>query len=108
MLKLADKLDLSTLSQHLGIRLLDKVFSLVENGSIQPSQFDLISHGCLMLAAKFNELDYKVPLLCDISAITRYKLNYYSLKQIEQDLLPLLDFDFMQSVPLTLLNLHLS
>lgn len=62
----------------------------------------------MMLAAKFDELDYKVPLLIDISALTRNKLNYYHLKQSEEDLLQLLDFNFMVNVPLSLLRMQLA
>jgi len=62
----------------------------------------------MMLAGKFDELDYKIPLLIDVSALTKYKLNYYVLKQTEEELVSLLDFDFMMNSPLSFLRLLLA
>ena len=62
----------------------------------------------MMIGAKFNELDYKVPLLYDIAAISRSKLNYYHLKQTEEDLVSLLDFNLMLNTPISVLRFVLA
>jgi hypothetical protein len=108
MLKVAEKLDLCQHTCHLAVKLLDRVFSTIEPHAIGAAQFDLISAGCLMLAGKFDELDYKVPLLIDLASLSRNKINYYHLKQVEEDLVSLLDFNLMVNTPLTLLRLQLA
>lgn len=62
----------------------------------------------MMIGAKFNELDYKVPLLYDIASISRGKLNYYHLKQTEEDLVALLDFNLMLTTPISSLRFLLA
>lgn len=108
MLALGQKIDLSQHTLHLGVKLLDRVFAVIDEGAISSEQFDLVAAVCMMLGAKFDELDYKVPLLCDIAAISKNKLNYFALKQTEEDLLGLLDFNFMLNTPLSVLRFLLA
>jgi hypothetical protein len=50
---------------HLAVRLLDRVFNLLGGnpGDISIDSYDLIANGCMLLAAKFEELDMKIPLI---------------------------------------------
>jgi Cyclin, N-terminal domain len=60
---LGKKLDQSGLTLHLTVRLLDRLFSLL-GGSINDiatDSYDLIMNGCMILAAKYEELDMKIP-----------------------------------------------
>jgi hypothetical protein len=62
----------------------------------------------MMIGAKFNELDYKVPLLYNIASMSKNKLNYYHLKQTEEDLVSLLDFNLMLNTPISVLRFFLA
>jgi hypothetical protein len=57
-----------------------------------------------MLAAKFEELDMNIPMLFDVQIANKFKITYHQLKGIEQELLVLLDFDFMALTPLHFLK----
>jgi len=59
----------------------------------------LVANGCLILGAKFEELDMKIPLIVDLQVLSKFKLNYHSLKAIESELLMILDFDLMALTP---------
>ena len=46
---------------------MDRVFSLMGSSThIAPDSYDLIAYGCMLLAAKFEELDMKIPLIFDM------------------------------------------
>ncbi len=62
---LGKKLDQSSTTLHLAVRLLDRVFSLLGGNpeDIALDSYDLIANGCMLLAAKFEELDMKIPLI---------------------------------------------
>lgn len=86
---------------HLAVKLLDRVFSLLggQPNEVSPSSYDLIANGCLLLAAKFEELDMKIPLIEDLIVTSRFKLTYPQLKGVQSELLTLLDFDLMALTP---------
>lgn len=86
---------------HLSVKLLDRVFSLLGGSpqDISPDSYDLIQNGCMLLAAKFEELDMKIPLIMDLQAASKYKLSYDQLKGVQSELLTLLDFDLMALTP---------
>jgi hypothetical protein len=65
---LGKKLDQSPTTLHLAVRLLDRVFSLLGGNpeDIALDSYDLIANGCMLLAAKFEELDMKIPLIQDL------------------------------------------
>jgi hypothetical protein len=58
------KLNQSPSTLNLGVKLMDRVFSICPE--ISPSSYDLIANGCLLLGAKFEELDMKIPMIIDI------------------------------------------
>jgi hypothetical protein len=49
---------------HLAVKLIDRIFSLCPD--VSPSSHDLIANGCLVLAAKFEELDMNIPMSFDV------------------------------------------
>lgn len=59
----------------------------------------------MLLAAKFEELDMKIPLIMDLQATSKYKLGYHQLKGVQSELLTLLDFDLMAVTPYHVLSL---
>ena len=88
---------------HLAVKHLDRVFSACTSG-IDQETYKLIANGCLMLAAKFDELDMNIPLLIDIQVANKFKVSYEMLKAIEGELVMILDFDFMSLTPYHILN----
>jgi len=56
------------------------------------------------LAAKFEELDMKIPLIIDIQLATKFKQTYHQLKGVQNELLMILDFDLMALTPFHLLS----
>ena len=44
------------------------MFSLLGGSihNVSPDSYDLIANGCMLLAAKFEELDMKIPLIVDL------------------------------------------
>lgn len=93
------KLEQSPLTLHLAVRLLDRVFSLMGDNSIALDSYDLITYGCMLLAAKFEELDMKIPMIQDLMAASKFKLTYPQLKGVQSELITLLDFDLMALTP---------
>ena len=98
---LGQKLDQSKQTLHLAIRLLDRVFSLLGGNpaDIAIDSYELITNGCMLLAAKFEELDMKIPLIQDLQVASRFKLGYQQLRGVQNELLTLLDFDLMALTP---------
>lgn len=86
---------------HLAVKLLDRVFSLLGGNpeEVAIDSYDLIANGCLLLAAKFEELDMKIPLIQDLQVASRFKLGYHQLRGVQNELLTLLDFDLMAITP---------
>lgn len=72
---LGKKLKQSDLTQHLAVKLMDRIFSLCPD--IAPQSYDLIANGCLMLSAKFEELDMNIPMLFDVQLANKFKLTYH-------------------------------
>ena len=60
------------------------MFSLLggDPSEVAINSYDLIANGCMLLAAKFEELDMKIPLIQDLQAASRYKLSYHQLKDV--------------------------
>jgi Cyclin, C-terminal domain/Cyclin, N-terminal domain len=57
---------------------MDRVFSLMGGTTgVEVESYDLISYGCMILAAKFEELDMKIPLIQDLMAASKFKLSYH-------------------------------
>ena len=79
MFTVGKKLDQSPLTIHLAVKLIDRVFSLLGGSrqDVNPASYDLIANGCLLLAAKFEELDMKIPMIMDLVALGKYKLFSY-------------------------------
>ena len=102
MFELGKKLRQSPLTIHLAVKLLDRVFSLC--GDITPTSHDLVANGCILLAAKFEELDMNIPMVIDFQIANKFKISYHQIKGVEQELLTLLDFDFMALTPLHFLK----
>jgi len=98
---LGQKLDQSPQTKHLAVRLLDRVFSLLGGNpeDVAIDSYDLITNGCMLLAAKFEELDMKIPLIQDLQVASRFKIGYHQLKGVQNELLTLLDFDLMAITP---------
>ena len=73
------RLNQSMLTVHLGVRLLDRVFGMFQDGdmSINPAAYDLIANGCLLIAAKFEELDMNIPMMFDIQVANKFKITYH-------------------------------
>ena len=65
---LGNKLDQSNQTLHLAVKLLDRVFSLLGGNpdEVAIDSYELIANGCLLLAAKFEELDMKIPFIQDL------------------------------------------
>jgi hypothetical protein len=84
---------------HLAVKLLDRTFSACRESDINAKSYDLIANGCLLLAAKFEELDMNVPLIIDLQIANKFKMSYDMLKGIESELLTILDFDLMALTP---------
>ncbi len=78
------KLGQSVETLHLAVKLLDRVFSLLGGSpaEVSPDSYELIGNGCLLLAAKFEELDMKIPLIFDLQAASKFKLSYHHLKGV--------------------------
>ena len=60
---------------HLAIKLMDRVFSLC--GNIAQQSYELIANGCIILAAKFEELDMNIPMLIDFQIANKFKVSYH-------------------------------
>ena len=56
------------------------------------------------MAAKFEELDMSIPMVIDFQIANKFKISYHQIKGVEQELLTLLDFDFMALTPLHFLK----
>lgn len=102
MFELGKKLRQSAATIHLAVKLLDRVFCLC--GDISPPSHELVANGCILLAAKFEELDMNIPMLADFQIASKFKISYHQLKGIESELLTILDFDLMALTPLHFLN----
>jgi hypothetical protein len=85
------------------VKHLDRVFSACTAG-IDAETYKLIANGCIMLAAKFDELDMNIPMVVDMQVANKFKVGYEMLKAIEGELLMILDFDLMCLTPYTILN----
>lgn len=98
---IGQKLDQSPLTIHLAVRLLDRVFNLLGGNpsDIAIDSYNLIANGCILLAAKFEELDMKIPLIQDLQVMSKFKLSYHQLRGVQAELLTLLDFDLMALTP---------
>lgn len=101
--KIGKKVNQSKQTIHLAVKHLNRVFSACTAG-IDYEAYGLIANGCLMLAAKFDELDMNIPLLMDLQHANKFKLSYETLKAIEGELLMILDFDFMSVTSYSALN----
>ena len=77
------------------------MFSLLGGnpGDIAIDSYDLITNGCMLLAAKFEELDMKIPLIQDLQVTSKFRLSYHQLRGVQAELLTLLDFDLMALTP---------
>lgn len=84
---------------QLAVKLLDRTFSACKESDINLKSFDLIANGCLLLAAKFEELDMKIPSIVDLQIANKFKISYEQLRGIESELLMILDFDLMALTP---------
>ena len=84
---------------HLAVKLLDRTFSVCKESDINVKSYDLIANGCLLLAAKFEELDMNIPLIVDLQMANKFKISYEMLKGMESELLTLLNFDLMALTP---------
>lgn len=84
---------------HLAVKLLDRTFSACKESDINPKSYDLIANGCLLLAAKFEELDMNIPMIVDLQIANKFKISYEMLKSIQNELLMILDFDLMALTP---------
>ncbi|CDW87491.1 cyclin-j-like protein [Stylonychia lemnae] len=105
LLAFGRRLHQSDTTVQLAIKLMDRVFSVCPD--IAAQSYDLIANGCLMLAAKFEELDQNIPMLFDLQIANKFKITYHQLKGVEAELLVLLDFDFMALTPIHFLkHLH--
>eukprot|EP00347_Sterkiella_histriomuscorum_P011250 403373169 len=102
MFAVGERLKQSDITIHLAVKLMDRVFSLCPD--INQDQYDLVANGCIMLAAKFEELDMNIPMLFDMQIANKFKVTYQQLRGVEQELLVLLDFDFMALTPLQFLK----
>jgi hypothetical protein len=58
---------------------MDRVFALLggTKEDVSPESYDLIANGCMLLSAKFEELDIKIPLIMDLQATSKFKLTYH-------------------------------
>lgn len=81
---------------------MDRVFSICPH--IAPQSYELVANGCLLLAAKFEELDMNIPMVFDFQLASKFRLSYHAIKGVESELLLLLDFDLMALTPLHFLN----
>ncbi len=59
--------------------MLDRVFNLLGGNpeDIAVDSYELIANGCMLLAAKFEELDMKIPLIQDLQVTSKFKLSYH-------------------------------
>jgi hypothetical protein len=87
----------------LAVKHLDRVFSACTAG-IDEETYKLIANGCIILAAKFDELDMNIPMICDMQVANKFKLSYEMLKAIEGELLMILDFDLFSITPCHILK----
>ena len=92
------KLGLSISTLHLAIKYLDKAFIICQAG-IPPNSYELIALGCLVLSAKFDELDMNIPMMMDYLCISKSPFSYEMLRNIESELLMILEFDLMLPTP---------
>ena len=56
--------------------------------------------GCLVLASKFDELDMNIPMMVDYVNVSKCPISYDMLRNIESELLMILEFDIMLPTPL--------
>ncbi len=95
MLSTGKKLGQTISTMHLAVRYFDRTFSICQSG-ILPASYDLIALGCLVIAAKFDELDMNIPMMMDFICISKAPYSYENLRSIESELLTILEFDLMQ------------
>jgi Cyclin, N-terminal domain len=63
---------------------------------------------CLLLAAKYDELDDRIPLIREIQKLARYEFSYKDCKAEEEVVLFALDWSLIVVTPLHLIQTLLS
>jgi hypothetical protein len=74
---LASRVKQSDLTKQLAVKLLDRVFCATVDNVVTESAWEIIANGCIMLAAKFEELDMNIPMNQDLQVANKYKISYY-------------------------------
>ncbi|XP_074000040.1 cyclin J isoform X2 [Rhodnius prolixus] len=76
----AERLTLSNVTVHLGIFLIDK---FMDNHNIVINRLASVALVCLLIAAKFEELDSRIPKLTDLPALVGYEMSLAEFVQLE-------------------------
>ncbi|XP_076333741.1 cyclin J isoform X3 [Tachypleus tridentatus] len=96
LIDICKKRNLSTPVQHLAIYLLDY---FMDNHSIQREQLQLVTLGCLLVAAKFEEKDNLIPKTSELNQTVDNMYNLHEFVQMELALVEFFHWDLM--VPTT-------
>eukprot|EP00826_Nyctotherus_ovalis_P063528 TRINITY_DN9318_c0_g6_i1.p1 TRINITY_DN9318_c0_g6~~TRINITY_DN9318_c0_g6_i1.p1 ORF type:complete len:288 (+),score=86.75 TRINITY_DN9318_c0_g6_i1:192-1055(+) len=83
------RLRLSDCTFHIAVKYMDYILSSKE---YHQSKYQLIALTCLILAAKYDELDIKIPFPEDFSRIAKLPFHNYVIAQCEMLLLNILDW----------------
>lgn len=103
---IAKKTGVTKLTLHSTVKLMDRVMSFLQAdmNDVASDHYELILYACLLLSSKFEELDRDAPQIWDIVQLSKYKIQYNQLKNAQNELISLLDFDLMVTTQQHFLN----
>jgi hypothetical protein len=78
---------------------MDQILNTFEIKGIKPDKFPLVSVACLIVAAKYYELDRHIPFIEDYSRLSKARLSVPSLKEYERHILNWLNWDLSATPP---------
>jgi Cyclin, C-terminal domain/Cyclin, N-terminal domain len=78
---------------------MDQILNTFEIKGIKPDKFPLVSVACLIVAAKYYELDRHIPFIEDYSRQCKARLSVTSLKEYERHVLKWLCWDLSATPP---------
>ncbi|XP_046658772.1 cyclin-J isoform X1 [Homalodisca vitripennis] len=90
---ISEKLKVSYRTIHLAVYILD---TFMDNHSISKDRLGFVALVCLMLAAKFEELDSKIPKISELNKYDGYRYSSKDFISVEVMVLKFLDFGLTQ------------
>ncbi|XP_054259240.1 cyclin-J-like [Macrosteles quadrilineatus] len=93
LIHVCEQIKLSHKTVHLGVFLLDM---FMDNHSIDPDRLQCVALVCIMLAAKFEEVEYKVPSISELNKFDGFRYRNNDFMKIEAMVLSFHNFALAQ------------